>query len=81
LIVSDIPGTTRESVKTTLKTEDTLFELIDTAGLRGNNRVNTSLDYFSALRTRASIEESDIVFLVLDATEGVTKLDKKLPIL
>ncbi|MDR0595183.1 MAG: ribosome biogenesis GTPase Der [Puniceicoccales bacterium] len=78
LIVSDIPGTTRESVKTKLETETTIFELIDTAGFRTNNRINTSLDYFSSLRTRASIEESDIVFIVLDATEGITKLDKKI---
>ncbi|MDR2436225.1 MAG: ribosome biogenesis GTPase Der [Puniceicoccales bacterium] len=78
LIVSDIPGTTRESVKVILRAQDATFELIDTAGFRTNNRVNTSLDYFSSLRTKASIGESDIVFLVIDATEGVTKLDKKI---
>jgi GTP-binding protein len=78
LIVSDIPGTTRESVKAVLKVQDAVFELIDTAGFHANNRISTSLDYFSSLRTKSSIEESDIVFLVLDATEGVTKLDKKI---
>ncbi|MDR1255790.1 MAG: ribosome biogenesis GTPase Der [Puniceicoccales bacterium] len=78
LIVSDIPGTTRESVKVTLKKGNALFELIDTAGFRASNRVNTSLDYFSSLRTKVSIEKSDVVFLVLDAVEGITKLDKKI---
>jgi GTP-binding protein len=78
LIVSDIPGTTRESVKVVLEAQGVVFELIDTAGFRTNNRINTSLDYFSSLRTKTSIEESDIVFLVIDATEGVTKLDKKI---
>jgi GTP-binding protein len=78
LIVSDIPGTTRESVKTEMKIGETTFELIDTAGFRANNRVNTSLDYFSSLRTKNSIERSDIVFMVLDAVDGVTKLDKKI---
>ncbi len=78
LIVSEIPGTTRESVKTKLRISDSEYELIDTAGVRSNNRVNTSLDYFSSLRTRDSIQEADIVFIVLSADEGVTSLDKKI---
>lgn len=78
LIVSDIPGTTRESVKVQLKDQSGNFELIDTAGLRTNNRISTSLDYFSSLRTQNSIEEADIVFMLLDAEEGVTRLDKKI---
>ncbi len=78
LIVSNIPGTTRESVKMHLSDKSGEYELIDTAGMRMHNRVNTSLDYFSSLRTKNSIQESDIVFMILDAEEGVTSLDKKI---
>ncbi len=78
LIVSNIPGTTRESVRMKLSDASGEYELIDTAGLRTNNRINTSLDYFSFLRTKSSIQESDIVFMILDTEEGVTTLDKKI---
>ena len=51
-------------------------QAFDTAGLKRRKRIDTSLDYFSAVRTKHAIEEVDIVFLVLDAREGVTKQDK-----
>lgn len=82
LIVSDVPGTTRETVELDLDyqregaEEPWKFRLFDTAGLKRRNRIDTSLDYFSAVRTKHAIEEVDIVFLVLDAREGVTKQDK-----
>lgn len=83
LIVSDVPGTTRESVRIhldyTAKDQTPLhFCLIDTAGLRHNNKISTSVEKFSSFRTQQAIEETDLVFLVLDAKEGVTQLDKKL---
>ena len=82
LIVSDVPGTTRETVELDLdyQTESQekpwCFRLFDTAGLKRKNRVDSSLDYFSAVRTKHAIEAVDVVFLVLDAREGVTKQDK-----
>ena len=82
LIVSDVPGTTRETVELDLdyntgeENELWEFRLFDTAGLKRRKRIDTSLDYFSAVRTKHAIEEVDIVFLVLDAREGVTKQDK-----
>ena len=82
LIVSDVPGTTRETVELDLdyntgeENELWKFRLFDTAGLKRRKRIDTSLDYFSAVRTKHAIEEVDIVFLVLDAREGVTKQDK-----
>jgi len=82
LIVSDVPGTTRETVELDLDyqaegSEDPWrFRLFDTAGLKRRKRVDTSLDYFSAVRTKHAIEEVEVVFLVLDAREGVTKQDK-----
>jgi len=82
LIVSDVPGTTRETVELDLdyqidgQEKPWCFRLFDTAGLKRKNRVDSSLDYFSAVRTKHAIEAVDVVFLVLDAREGVTKQDK-----
>jgi GTP-binding protein len=82
LIVSDVPGTTRETVELdldyTLENSDDVwrFSLFDTAGLKRHKRIDSSLDYFSAVRTKKAIESVDVVFLVLDAREGVTKQDK-----
>ena len=82
LIVSDVPGTTRETVRLDLdyqvegQENPWSFRLFDTAGLKRRNRIDSSLDYFSAVRTKHAIEEVDVVFLVLDAKEGVTKQDK-----
>ena len=83
LIVSEVPGTTRDSVEIpldyTAKNGEVIpFSLVDTAGLRAKSKVNTSVEYFSSLRTEGAVERSDIVFLVLDAREGVTKVDQKL---
>jgi GTPase len=82
LIVSDVPGTTRETVELDLdyevegQEEVWKFRLSDTAGLKRKKNIDSSLDYFSAVRTKHAIESVDIVFLVLDAREGVTKQDK-----
>ena len=82
LIVSDVPGTTRETVELDLdydpegREEAWKFRLFDTAGLKWHKRIDTSLDYFSSVRTKKAIESVDVVFLVLDAREGVTKQDK-----
>ena len=82
LIVSDVPGTTRETVELDLdyqaegQDEPWKYRLFDTAGLKRRKRIDSSLDYFSAVRTKHAVESVDIVFLVLDAREGVTKQDK-----
>ncbi|MFP6854890.1 MAG: ribosome biogenesis GTPase Der [Opitutales bacterium] len=83
LIVSDVPGTTRETTTRDLdykndKGEPWRFRLFDTAGLRRRKKIADSLEYFSSLRTEQAIEETDVVLLVLDAREGVTKQDKVL---
>ncbi|MGA1205512.1 MAG: ribosome biogenesis GTPase Der [Opitutales bacterium] len=83
LVVSEVPGTTRDSVMLDLdfNTKDGMmlpFRLVDTAGLRRRKRVSHSVEYFSTVRTRHAIEESDIVFLVIDAETGVTRQDKAL---
>lgn len=83
LIVSDVPGTTRDSVELDLSYQHpdgkTLgFRLTDTAGLRMKRKVDSSVEYFSSVRTEHSIERSDVVYLVIDAMDGVTKQDQAL---
>ena len=83
LIVSDVPGTTRDSVELDLDYrhkdgEQLKFRLADTAGLRMKRKVDSPVEYFSSVRTQAAMERSDVVFLVIDAVDGVTKQDQAL---
>lgn len=83
LIVSDISGTTRDAIEHALdytaKSGETWhFTLVDTAGMKPNRKLGSSLDYFSNLRSQTAIDSSDVAFLILDATTGVTKHDKKI---
>lgn len=83
LVVSEVPGTTRDSVMLDMdfKNKDGSvlpFRLVDTAGLRRRKRVSHSIEYFSTVRTRDAIGKADIVFLVIDAESGVTRQDKAL---
>ena len=83
MIVSDVPGTTRDSIALDLDFPfqgDRIgkFRLVDTAGVRPNSKVDSSVEFFSNLRTRRAIDESDVVFLLLDALTGVTRQDKAL---
>lgn len=83
LIVSDVPGTTRDSVELDLDYqhpdgEVLKFRLSDTAGLRSKRKVGNPVEYFSNVRTQHSIDRSDVVFLVIDAADGVTKQDQAL---
>lgn len=78
VIVSDIPGTTRDAVDTLVEREGVKYNLIDTAGLRRKSRVKESVEYYSVLRTIRAVERADAVLILIDATEGVTAQDKKI---
>lgn len=78
VIVSDIPGTTRDAIDTFFTFEDQEFVLIDTAGLRRKKKIEVGVERYSVLRTLRAVDRSDIVFLMLDAVEGVTEQDKKI---
>jgi len=71
LVVSEVAGTTRDSIDTPLRYHGRTFIFIDTAGLRRQSRVEDGIEFYSALRTRRAIERADICVLVVDATEGV----------
>ncbi|NIM96263.1 MAG: ribosome biogenesis GTPase Der [Anaerolineales bacterium] len=75
VIVSPIPGTTRDAIDTTLKYHGQKIILIDTAGIRRRGRIEPGVEKFSVLRTVKAIDRADIVLLLIDATEGVTAQD------
>ena len=78
VIVSDIAGTTRDAVDTEIIKDDKAYVFIDTAGLRRKNKIKEDLERYSIIRTVAAIERSDVVILMIDATEGVTEQDAKI---
>lgn len=78
VIVSDIPGTTRDAVDTPLMVDGENYVLIDTAGLRRRSKVEEEIERYSGLRSLRAIERADIVLMVIDATEGVTEQDKRI---
>ena len=76
VIVSDISGTTRDSIDTPFVREDRKYIVIDTAGLKKKGKIYESIDKYSAIRALKAIERSEIVLLVLDGKEGITEQDK-----
>ncbi len=70
MVVSDVPGTTRDSVDTPLTYHGHDLVFVDTAGLRRQSKVKDSLEYYSALRTARVLQEADIALALVDATEG-----------
>jgi GTP-binding protein len=77
-IVSDIAGTTRDSIDSYLKFEDDIYVLIDTAGVRRKAKVDENLEYYTVNRAMQSIRRADLAVLVIDAREGVTAQDARL---
>ena len=74
-IVSDVPGTTRDAIDTSLQYKEQRFLIIDTAGIRRRGKVVPGIEKFSVLRSVRSIDRADVVFLVLDASELATAQD------
>lgn len=78
VIVSNIAGTTRDSIDTPFVWGDEDFILIDTAGIRRKSKVNENIERYSVIRAVAAIERCDVCMLMIDAVEGVTDQDKKI---
>jgi GTP-binding protein len=70
LVVSEVAGTTRDSIDTPMRYHDRQFIFVDTAGLRRQSKIDDGIEFYSALRTRRAIERADICILMVDATEG-----------
>lgn len=78
VIVSDIAGTTRDAIDTRIVHEGREYVFIDTAGLRRKSRIKEELERYSIIRAVTAVERSDVVFIVIDAVEGVTEQDAKI---
>ena len=78
IIVSEHPGTTRDAIEAIFKHNSLKLIFIDTAGLRGKSKLREDIEYYSTLRTYKAVDNSDIVLLILDSTQGVSIQDKKI---
>ena len=76
-IVSDITGTTRDSIDTLIENSYGRFNFTDTAGLRRQSRIYDDIEKYSILRAKMAIERSDVCVIMIDATEGITEQDTK----
>ena len=78
MIVSDIPGTTRDAIDSRIRVNGKDYIFIDTAGLRRQNRRKEALEYYSVVRALSAVERADVALLVISAKEGVTEQDAKI---
>src|SRR5690606_29375951 len=74
-IVTPVAGTTRDSIRINYNQYGHDFVLIDTAGLRRKTKVKENIEFYSVMRTIKALEESDVIILMLDATEGIESQD------
>ncbi|NLK37199.1 MAG: ribosome biogenesis GTPase Der [Epulopiscium sp.] len=78
LIVSNIPGTTRDAIDSPIEVDGQKYVLIDTAGMRRKSKIKEEIERFSIIRAVAAVERCDLAILVIDAQEGVTDQDTKI---
>ena len=78
VIVSDIAGTTRDAIDTTIMHNGNEYIFIDTAGLRKKNKIKEEIERYSIIRTVTAVERADVVLMVIDAVEGITEQDAKI---
>ena len=78
LIVSDVAGTTRDSIDSYFENDHGKYIFIDTAGLRRHSKIDENIEKYSVLRTELAIERSDVCLLMIDCMEGVTEQDAKI---
>jgi GTPase len=75
VIVSDVPGTTRDTVDTVLEKGDRVYRLVDTAGLRRKRKQRQGIEYYSELRALEAAERADVALVLIDASEGIVDQD------
>jgi GTP-binding protein len=75
VIVSEVPGTTRDAIDTVLRRDEATFVLVDTAGLRRKRRQRQGIEYYSELRALEAAERADVALVLVDSSEGVVEQD------
>lgn len=78
VIVSHIPGTTRDAIDTHIEVEGQKFTFIDTAGIRKRSKINENIEKYSTIRSWTAIERADVCLIMIDAVDGVTEQDTKI---
>jgi len=78
VIVSEIPGTTRDAIDTYFEHGDNKFVFIDTAGIRRKSKIVENIERYSAIRSWTAIERADVCLIMIDAEDGVTEQDTKI---
>ncbi|NMB64826.1 MAG: GTP-binding protein, partial [Spirochaetes bacterium] len=77
-VVSEIPGTTRDSIDETFIFHCKTIMIIDTAGIRRESRIDNTIEYYALVRSKEAIDKADVVIHLIDATSGITETDKKI---
>ena len=78
LIVSNIPGTTRDAVDTVVKNSYGTYTFIDTAGIRRQAKIKDAVEHYSVLRSHTAVDRADVCLIMIDAAEGITEQDEKI---
>ncbi len=78
VLVSDIPGTTRDAIDTVIEHDGKEYVFIDTAGLRRKSKIKEELERYSIIRAVSAVERADVIIMVISAEEGVTEQDAKI---
>ncbi|NLI11896.1 ribosome biogenesis GTPase Der [Pelotomaculum propionicicum] len=78
VIVSDIPGTTRDAIDSAFERDGRHYVIIDTAGIRRRSRIEDPTEKYSVIRSLRAVERSDVVLMIIDAVAGVTDQDKRI---
>ncbi|MBS3947785.1 MAG: ribosome biogenesis GTPase Der [Dethiobacter sp.] len=76
VIVSDVPGTTRDAIDLLIERDGRRYRIVDTAGIRKKSKIAENVEYYSVLRAIRAAEDADVVLVLLDAVAGVTEQDK-----
>ena len=78
VIVSNVPGTTRDAIDTHFGSDNIKFMLIDTAGMRRKGKIDEAIERYSVMRSLRAVDRADVVLMVINAEEGITEQDKKI---
>ena len=78
VIVSDIPGTTRDAIDTRVERNGKVYNFIDTAGIRRKSRIEENIERYSVIRSWTAVDRADVCIFMIDANEGVTEQDTKI---
>lgn len=78
VIVSDIPGTTRDAIDTPVEREGKKYTFIDTAGIRRKSKIEENIERYSVIRSWTAVDRADVCIVMIDAQDGVTEQDTKI---